>query len=730
MRAKKLADLRALEAERLSKELERRADAAEKRAIQSESVFAQLHNRTLQLEYVQSQLEQTQAELAHTLADLNQVQSELGRTHSDLNQVQFKLSEVKADLEGQLAAIKQSWSWRLTKPMRYIYYRYFHKFKAVSELNSDSESGLEPAFDQPIITSASVSDLNCTLGRVADAIVADETTASSTEFNVELSKDSSVLEVPLNGIDPKKPNLLIVYANTESSSCVEQLLSYLPSWQTQYNLFVLILDHESVVSRWQKLAVNCIVAPAAKGSYDETEKLVLQINHEQSIDVALIYGLEGKTILPTLANLNIATLTFIEETLASISSRFAYQEVFFGTTLTILENNHVEYLCQQAYPQLNLDRVQVLSEVGANLAQTWLEHINQTRIYHHLDEADAKILTHNPKFDLAFLGLDPEQRFSRLQLAYLYIRSWKAHIERRKPYPGFHPAIYAESQLDTTDQSDPFSHYLRHDQPDGPWNYPVITLEKDTSFIFDSRIQSVALHIHVYYPDMLPALLERLIYNTVRPDLFVSVKSASDIEIVEEVLKHYSGTVVAIKVVPNVGRDIGPFLTEFGTQLVQDYEIIGHLHTKKSLHVTDRHAVESWQSFLLSCLLGDGHNYAMADKILAAMQAQPELGVVFPDDPKILGWDRNRVFADVLAPELEISTLPNNFNFPAGNMFWIRSEVLARFVALDLQWDDYPLEPIGKDATMLHAIERLFGVVPEAMGLRCGVSALNGVTRP
>ena len=45
-------------------------------------------------------------------------------------------------------------------------------------------------------------------------------------------------------------------------------------------------------------------------------------------------------------------------------------------------------------------------------------------------------------------------------------------------------------------------------------------------------------------------------------------------------------------------------------------------------------------------------------------------------------------------------------------MFWMRDHVLARFVGLGLGWQDYPPEPIGKDGTILHALERLFGVVP------------------
>ena len=54
-----------------------------------------------------------------------------------------------------------------------------------------------------------------------------------------------------------------------------------------------------------------------------------------------------------------------------------------------------------------------------------------------------------------------------------------------------------------------------------------------------------------------------------------------------------------MQVTPNWGRDIGPLLTQFGRALCASYDIIGHLHTKKSAHVADRPFAEAWSAFLL-----------------------------------------------------------------------------------------------------------------------------------
>src|SRR5690606_3172945 len=113
----------------------------------------------------------------------------------------------------------------------------------------------------------------------------------------------------------------------------------------------------------------------------------------------------------------------------------------------------------------------------------------------------------------------------------------------------------------------------------------------------------IALHIHAYYPDMLGEILRCLHRNRTRPDLFISVKDAEAQVMASQALAHYDGAVCAIEVVPNRGRDIGPFLTTFGARLVRDYDLIGHIHTKRSTHA-DRVVIDMWRNFLMQNLLG------------------------------------------------------------------------------------------------------------------------------
>jgi lipopolysaccharide biosynthesis protein len=184
---------------------------------------------------------------------------------------------------------------------------------------------------------------------------------------------------------------------------------------------------------------------------------------------------------------------------------------------------------------------------------------------------------------------------------------------------------------------------------------------------------------------------------------------------------------VTIRIVPNRGRDIGPFLTEFGEEFAEGYDLVGHIHGKRSLFVPDRAVGESWREFLWQNLLGD--IYPMMDIIARRFCDDEGLGIVFPDDPHLSDWDYNRDIAERLAARMGINgTLPPFFNFPIGTMFWARPRALAPLFSLGLQWNDYPEEPLAIDGTILHAVERLLPFSAAHAGYRYATTHVDGIT--
>lgn len=355
--------------------------------------------------------------------------------------------------------------------------------------------------------------------------------------------------------------------------------------------------------------------------------------------------------------------------------------------------------------------------------QDWIQLLEQAQAQHQrLVESQAQIRA-SKLFLSSFFSPAYNEQIGQAQYIEQYLRHWYADIEPRKPFPGFHPGIYAEQNQLPFD-TEPLGHYLTHQLPSGPWRQRVVK----SAAVQLAPDAPVALHIHAYYVDMLPQLVERIEANRLRPDLFVSVRDATDAATAKQILCAYPAK-VTIRTVPNRGRDIGPFLTEFGAELVQAYRYIGHIHTKQSLHVVERDAVTAWQSFLLEAMMGSEHSGNMMDACVSHLVLHSDTSIIYPDDPKVLGWDGNRPFAQLLAEAMQLGPLPDAFNFPAGTMFWLRNDLLRHFVDLGLQWEDYPQEPVGKDGTMLHALERLFGAVPLLLNQAYSVAWAPGFSR-
>lgn len=342
-----------------------------------------------------------------------------------------------------------------------------------------------------------------------------------------------------------------------------------------------------------------------------------------------------------------------------------------------------------------------------------------------LEKLNFDLILKSNKFRQDFYRSPQILNISDRNMIRLYLRSWITKTSLRKPMPGFNPYIYADFN-DTAD-NDPFAHFLQAGLPRGPWLNEVINLDAaDSSY---ELVGKVALHLHVYYVDLLPDMLARLSVNRVCPDLYISVPNKKVKASVIDLLKKYEFSRVDVRVVPNKGRDIAPFITEFGKEIFNRYDYVGHLHTKKSVDVQDRDAILIWNEFLMKNLLGDGLSIRSADIILEWMDKDIGLGMVFPDDPNVLGWGKNEKFAVDLVDKLEIPDIPQNFNFPVGTMFWARSSALKPLFDLNLDWDDYPIEPLPYDGSLLHAIERILPFVIKKSGFKYATTNLSGVTR-
>ncbi len=296
----------------------------------------------------------------------------------------------------------------------------------------------------------------------------------------------------------------------------------------------------------------------------------------------------------------------------------------------------------------------------------------------------------------------------------------------RRPLEGFHPLIFAGEGpgFEESSGEDPLAHFLRTGQPLGRWTHRVIRPAAHPVAASEPR---VAVHGHFHYPELLEDLVPRLRKNRQEIDLLLTTTSDARAGMLAAIIERMGVARATITVVPNRGRDIGPVLTDWGRSRFQEYDLVGHVHGKRSPQF-DPAIGDGWRAFLLERLIGGDH--AMMDTIAAAFHADPSLGLVFPEDPHLNDWDDNRAIADELARRMRLPMpLPTHFDFPIGTMFWSRPAALKPLWDLDLGWDDFPPEPLPIDGALPHALERLLPFAASQGGYGHATTHIDGHPR-
>lgn len=277
----------------------------------------------------------------------------------------------------------------------------------------------------------------------------------------------------------------------------------------------------------------------------------------------------------------------------------------------------------------------------------------------------------------------------------------------RRPMAGFNPLIYAEDHPELI--GDPFTNWITSGQPKGRWTHTVIDL--DTPSTPPIAGIKALIHGHFHHLDVAGDALSRLRGNALSFDLVLTTTDEERAETLRRVAAEHGYASAEVMVVENKGRDVGAFFTGLADR-VGAYDVVAHIHGKRSPHMGVSGDV--WREFLWERLIGG--QTAAADICASALVSRPELGLIFPEDPNLCGWDANRSDALGLASRMNIESLPNAFEWPIGTMFWARPAALKPIFDLNLNWHDYPEEPVGEDGTMLHALERLIGLSAEKAG--------------
>jgi glycosyltransferase involved in cell wall biosynthesis len=235
--------------------------------------------------------------------------------------------------------------------------------------------------------------------------------------------------------------------------------------------------------------------------------------------------------------------------------------------------------------------------------------------------------------------------------------------------------------------------------------------------------QDIAVHIHIYYIDLIDELLVYLNNIPTPFSLYITIISFDFYPIIKGKFQELQNLKkLTIKVVKNIGRDVAPMLVELGPELAL-HEIVLHIHTKKSPH--NSWQLGGWRRYLLEMLLG---NPKRVIAILKTFSQDPNLGILFPEvyfPVRALVNNKddsnNENFEKLLRlhgkDKKEFEKIDTLF-IPAGNMFWFRGKAIKSFVKMKLSNDHFELESGQFNGTLAHAIERLFPYFSSEEGLK------------
>jgi len=230
----------------------------------------------------------------------------------------------------------------------------------------------------------------------------------------------------------------------------------------------------------------------------------------------------------------------------------------------------------------------------------------------------------------------------------------------------------------------------------------------------------ICVQVHVYYIELVDEIIKHLNFIPFPFHCFISTVNSKNIAIIEnEFIKCKNANKVSIENFENRGRDVAPFICQM-SNIINNYEYILHIHTKKSL-TSDSYG-DDWRVYLFNNLLGSTENIY---NIFRYFIFKKKIGIIFPETyspvkPFILwGTDieqgKKNVFDFIknTGSELNLCDIPV---FPSGNMFWARTKAIRKVFCTGINHNDFPIENNQKDMTLAHAIERSWVYIAQNEG--------------
>jgi lipopolysaccharide biosynthesis protein len=245
------------------------------------------------------------------------------------------------------------------------------------------------------------------------------------------------------------------------------------------------------------------------------------------------------------------------------------------------------------------------------------------------------------------------------------------------------------------------------------WTEEDLIVETPT----DKLMSPLVITAHVFYPEFATQLIDSLKQLPKETKVFVTTPSQEIKQDLESYLEA-AGNPHDVRLTPNIGRNFGPLLVEFSKQLLKEESFI-HVHSKKSLHSPE--IAKIWLKINTDLLL----TKEGLRRISSLTRANPRIGLAYADSSGLIRginfrWGRSRRIAKkrfAHLPGFETVKWKGRLSFPAGGMFWVKTDSIRPLLNIDWSYDFFPNEENQRDGSLQHVIERLVGELSLVRGL-------------
>jgi len=231
--------------------------------------------------------------------------------------------------------------------------------------------------------------------------------------------------------------------------------------------------------------------------------------------------------------------------------------------------------------------------------------------------------------------------------------------------------------------------------------------------------KSTAVAVNLYYKETLNYYFSYI--DNIPNEIIVYIISSNEL-IWKDIEKyaHSKNNIILLKK-QNRGRDISALLVAF-RQIALSKKYICFIHDKKEISEEVKEDVKAWIHNLWDNTLKSevyiNHILNLLQKDHVGLLAPPKpLGSIYTDS-YTNSWGENVEAAKTLIDKLKLNC-ELNFDIPPiilGTVFWCKTSALKKLWDIDWQYEDFPEEPLPKDGTINHAIERVLPYIVQDAG--------------